>query len=252
MQVGPRAGGHDRLVETDNPALTALLEQPGKSVRCHLSLGAADPAKVPSGALVHEQAARNVYPEHRDEPAVLMLQLHLEDVGVERRSHRVVADFANPAFEDIQFVRSNVLDPARLVVHSQDHRSAPAVGQGSQFVRDVVPVGGSDTAAGHPHALQLQAGILAKPDAAQEVHVTHGPPPDHRSDSARVGRSRSPITERPRIIGDTRRINWDSGPQALDAGSRACAPATARRSVARVLLVNGQRRFSCAQQYSRS
>ena len=225
MQVGPRAGGHDRLVETDNPALTALLEQPGKSVRCHLSLGAADPAKVPSGALVHEQAARNVYPEHRDEPAVLMLQLHLEDVGVERRSHRVVADFANPAFEDVQCVKSNVLDPARPVVHSQDHRSAPAVGQGSQFVRDVVPVGGSDTAAGHPHALQLQAGPRQAGCGAGSPR--HSWSTARWSDSARVGRSRSPITERPRIIGDTRRINWDSGPQALDAGSRACAPATA-------------------------
>ena len=173
MQVGRRRAGHDGFVETDDPALAPFLEQPGEDLRGHLAFGAAEPAEVPARAPVHEQAARDVDAQHRHGTAVRARKLPLEEVGIERGSHRVVADFTDPAFDDVQIIERNASNPAGSVVHPEDHRAAPAVRQGGQFVREGITLRVPDAAAGYENALALERRVLAETDAAKQVLVGH-------------------------------------------------------------------------------
>ena len=122
---------------------------------------------------MHEQAPFYVDPQRRSESPVGVFQLDLEDVRIERRLHRVVADFADPAFDGVQPIERNALDPACPVFHPEDRRAAAPVGQGGQFIGEVVPARARDATVVETDALELQPRILAEPDAASQLRIGH-------------------------------------------------------------------------------
>ena len=111
---------HYRLVKSDDPALAAFLEQARQNLRRHLALRAAEPAVVPAGALVYEEAARDLDANDRNDSTVRTFKLQLVDVGVQRRLDGVVADPANPSFDHVQLAERYAHHLPGLVVHSED------------------------------------------------------------------------------------------------------------------------------------
>ena len=167
VQVGRGGAGHDGLVETDDPALAAFLEQPGKGFRSHLAPAAADPAEVSAWALVHEQAARDVDAQHRYEPPSVLSSSIL-------RMSASSAGFTE-SLQMSRTQRSRVSMPSsgipwtRRVLSSTPRTTVPPrlLARAGQLVREVTALGAFDAAAGHKNALELQRRVLAEADAAE-------------------------------------------------------------------------------------
>ena len=126
---------------------------------------------------MHEQTSRDVYANDQHGPAIGIIQIEPVDVWVHGWLHRVVTDSADPTFNSIQTIKGNAEHLSGIVVHSQDHHPALRVGEGGQFVREVVRARADDAGFLHQDTPHLQSRVLAKPDASHQFGIGHAVSP---------------------------------------------------------------------------
>ena len=99
----------------------------------------------------------------------VVFQLQLANVGVQRGTDGVTANLSGQGFNCIQPIQGNSAYAVSGVLNTEQHRAAPAVGECGQFVGQIPPTGVGDPAALKHHLLELQSGVLTKPDTSEKM-----------------------------------------------------------------------------------
>ena len=150
-----------------------------EEVRLHPALRAADAMQKPAGALVHEQARRDLDTQYRSRHALRVRQFEPFDQGINRRLDRIVDNLGDVLFGGVEPIQRDAHDIPRTVVDTEYKDAAVAVGERRELVGELLARRSLDPLAGEHDLLQLEIRALSEPDAPQQCfgRVKHGERP---------------------------------------------------------------------------